>query len=319
MDVKNKSHKRAKVFGIVNLSPESFSYAFDTADSFTSQKVLDHACDLSHAVDVLDIGALSTRPGAELLSTDLELQRFKYYLPEIITKFKLPISVDCYRPEVLKPLLESFSPEYINDVSGFSNSDLVKLAAESNAQIIVMHSAGVLPAMANVPDDYYASGLFDDLARIFAASIAMADKHGIASSRLILDPGLGFAKNLKHSLELLALIPKLRSEFGLPIFIGASRKSFLMRWFELAVARLGARDYKHGLLSALLEIAEEESGLVLDHDAICADFFKQYPATDTEPDELELRDKLSAVYNRLALDAGAGYLRVHNTKSVLFA
>jgi hypothetical protein len=84
-----------------------------------------------------------------------------------------------------------------------------------------------------------------------------------------------------------------------------------MRWFELAVSRLGARDYKHGLLSALLEIVEEESGLSLDQDLIAEDFFKQFPPVDTEPDELELRDKLSYVYNRLAMDAGADYLRVH--------
>ncbi len=312
MDVGNKSHKRVEVFGIVNISPESFSYAYDPNPNCFDQKVFNFITELSD-VDVLDIGAVSTRPNSSLIDESLELKRYQEFLPRLLAAHpNAQISLDCFRHGVLKPLLAAHRVAYINDVSGFTNPDLVRLVTECDSKAIVMHSSGGLPALANVPDDYYADGLYDDMARFFSASIALASQHGIDSSRLILDPGLGFAKNLKHSLEIVALIPRLRAEFGMPVLIGASRKSFLMRWFEKAVLRISQREYSHGLLSALLEIAEEESGLLLDQDLIAADFFRQFPPVDTEPDELELRDKLSYVYNRLALDAGAEYLRVHN-------
>ncbi len=313
MEAKNKP-RRVKVLGIVNISPESFSYAHDPDTNCFDQKVFTLATELLNVgVDALDIGAVSTRPNSSLIDEALELKRYQEFLPQLREAHPdAQISLDCFRHPVLKSLLEAHPVAYINDVSGFTNPDLVSLVAGCDSKAIVMHSSGGLPALANVPDDYYADGLYDDMARFFSASMALASEHGIDSSRLILDPGLGFAKNLKHSLEIVALIPKLRAEFNVPVLIGASRKSFLMRWFEAALSRLGARDYKHGLLSALLEIAEEESGLSFDKDLIAADFFRQFPPVDTEPDELELRDKLSYVYNRLALDAGAEYLRVHN-------
>ncbi len=317
LEAKNK-FGRVKVLGIVNISPESFSYAYDPDTNCFDQKVLSIATELLNVgVDALDIGAVSTRPNSSLIDEALELKRYQEFLPRLLTAHSsAQISLDCFRHPVLKPLLAAHSVAYINDVSGFTNPHLVRLVAECDAKAIVMHSSGGLPALANVPDDYYADGLYDDMARFFSASLALAAEHGVDTNRLILDPGLGFAKNLKHSLEIVALIPRLRAELGMPILIGASRKSFLMRWFEKAVSRLGARDYKHGLLSALLEIAEEESGLSLDQDLIAADFFRQFPPVDTEPDELELRDKLSYLYNRLAIDAGAEYLRVHSEKTI---
>lgn len=318
MEAKNKPGRVIKVLGIVNISPESFSYAHDPDTNCFDQKVFSLATELLNVgVDALDIGAVSTRPNSSLIDEALELQRYQDFLPRLIAAHPgVQISLDCFRHQVLKPLLETYAVAYVNDVSGFTNPDLVRLVAESDSKAIVMHSRGGLPALGNVPDDYYADGLYDDIARFYAASISLATEHGIDTSRLILDPGLGFAKNLKHSLEILALIPRLRAEFGMPILIGASRKSFLMRWFELAVSKLGARDYKHGLLSALLEIVEEESGLSLDQDLIAEDFFKQFPPVDKEPDEIELRDKLSYVYNRLAMDARAEYLRVHSFKAI---
>ncbi len=317
MEAKNKPGRVIKVLGIVNISPESFSYAHDPDTNCFDQKVFSLATELLDVgVNALDIGAVSTRPNSSLIDEALELKRYQDFLPRLVAAHpSAQISLDCFRHQVLKPLLETYSVAYVNDVSGFTNPDLVRLLAGCEAKAIVMHSSGGLPALANVADDYYTDGLYDDMARFFSASIALATEHEIDMSRLILDPGLGFAKNLKHSLEILALIPRLRAEFGMPILVGASRKSFLMHWFEAALSKLGARDYKHGLLSALLEIAEEESGLILDQDLIAEDFFKQFPPVDTEPNELELRDKLSYLYNHLAIDAGAGYLRVHSMKA----
>jgi len=324
---RNKS--KTSVFGIVNISPESFSYALNPADSFNSQKTLDLACNLFHAVDVLDIGAVSTRPNSSLIDEALELKRYQDFLPRLLAmQPQAKISLDCFRHQVLKPLVESYPVAYINDVTGFSDPKIIELVAASDAQAIVMHSAGQVPALTNVADDYYLSrhcepagrsnpsGLSTELLEFFAGIIAKADSYGLKREQLIFDPGLGFAKNLRHSLELLALIPDLRAEFGIPILIGASRKSFLMRWFEAALSRLGARDYKHGLLSALLEIAEEESGLSLDQDLIAAGVFKQFPTDDTERDELELRDKLRNLYSHLALTGGSNALRLHDLRAL---
>ncbi len=314
MEAKNKS-QRVKVLGIVNISPESFSYALSPIPNSFNQEVFTHSTKLlSLDPEALDIGAVSTRPGSQLIDTSQELKRYQDFLPALLSKYpQAKISLDCFRHEVLGPLLVEYNIHYINDVTGFSDPKLIELASTTKAEAIVMHSAGQVPALTNIADDYYPQGLKAELLEFFAAVITKAERQGINRARLILDPGLGFAKNLRHSFELLTVIPELRREFGLPILIGASRKSFLITWFEQALSRLSGRDYKHGLISALLELAEELSGLEFDQDAIAADFFKQFPSEQQEADDLLLRDKLTNLYNRLVQ---ADCLRVHDYKAV---
>ncbi len=335
---------KPQVLGIVNISPESFSYALEPANTFSTKKICDFAHELySLGINILDIGAVSTRPGSELPDEDLELKRFENFFSEFYgaqsqssksnkqegSSAAAQISVDCFRYQVLKPLLQKFPITYINDVSGFTDPKFVATVAEytsAESKIIIMHSRGGLPALSGVADNFYLSeaearsslkALEDDLSGFFQRSIELAKQHGIAKQRLILDPGLGFAKNLKHSLQVLALIPKLQTAFDLPLLVGASRKSFLILWFEEAVARLQHKSYSNGLISALLEIAEQQSGMSFDGSTIIAEFFAQHPPeSNAEYNEIHLRDKLSNLYNRLAIGLGADYIRVHNSAAV---
>lgn len=229
-------------FGILNLTPDSFS---DGAENncnldFFSQKAKNL---INTGFDVIDIGAESTRPGADIITQKQEWSRLKDFL--LNYNLSKPLSLDSSKPETIKnALYHSSSIHYINDVTGLQNPDLlyqVAEHAESFVKLIGMHSKGGVPPSlkaSEIPDDFYDAegGLEEDLRRFFDESIKACKKFSIDESRLILDLGLGFGKNLKHSLELIELIPKIKSEFGLPIMLGASRKSFLRLWKDKSEA-----------------------------------------------------------------------------------
>ena len=218
-------------FGILNITPDSFSdgsmqmldpnFAFEKA-----QKLIDSG------FDVIDVGAESTRPGAYTLNVTDELNRLIPFLIKFRTEYPyFPLSIDTRKAFVLREVLK-FDIQYINDVSGFQHPDMAQvLSYTDKVRIIAMHSKGGVPPTkrsTEIKNDFYGEdGLFQHMKKFFAKSIDNAIKNDIDRSRLILDPGLGFGKNIKQSLEILELIPKLREEFGLEIFIGASRKSFL--------------------------------------------------------------------------------------------
>jgi len=223
-------------FGILNLTPDSFSDGAESnanLDFFLqkTKKLIDIG------FDVIDIGAESTRPGAEVITQKEEWTRLKDFL--LNYNLSKPLSLDSFKPETIKnALYHSSSIHYINDVTGLQNPDLlyqVAEHAESFVKLIGMHSKGGVPPSlkaSEIPDDFYEAegGLEEDLKCFFYESIKACKEFRIDESRLILDLGLGFGKNLKHSLELIELIPIIKKEFGLPVMVGASRKSFLRLW-----------------------------------------------------------------------------------------
>lgn len=223
-------------FAILNITPDSFSDGSD--------KMLDPAYALAKAeeliaagADVLDIGAESTRPGADELKDESELSRLIPFLEKFRNQYPdFPISIDTRKAGVIKEAL-NYNIQYLNDVSGFLNPKMAEIIGNNlnstqnpNFKIIAMHSKGGIPAIKSkdVGDDFYGElGLLTDMKKFFYTSLKLAERHGIEPSRFILDPGIGFGKNVKQSLEILDLIPELRNEFNLDILIGASRKSFL--------------------------------------------------------------------------------------------
>ena len=240
---------KIKYFGILNLTPDSFSDG--SQEIFNSGKALTKAFDLIESgMDVIDVGAESTRPGATPISAAEEQKRLIPFLLEFCKISSHPLSIDSHKAETLNLVLNN--PEfrknihYINDVTGLHNAALAKLIGEaiakepeSKLEIIVMHSKGGIPPPASktVPDDFYSyeaenrqEALLKDMIKFFEHSIDIAAAYGIGPERLVLDPGLGFGKNLNHSLDVLDLIPRLKKRFGLAVFIGASRKSFLRDW-----------------------------------------------------------------------------------------
>lgn len=258
-------------FAILNLTPDSFSDGsehnldtnYSTLKAISLQKM---------GADVLDIGAESTRPGAETLSPNEEFARLKPFLEAY--SGDLPLSIDTRKPAVVREMA-SYKINYINDVTGLqADPDMAKAIAQlDNCQVIVMHSSGQIPSPASseIKDDFY-DDLYDHMLGFFTKSIEIAERAGIDKSALILDPGLGFAKNLKQSFAILNYLPKLREHFGLPILIGASRKSFLKQ---------------------------------ISKDSNLAGFESQW-------DYAEDLDLATKAYNQLAYKHGARYFRVHN-------
>ncbi len=207
--------------GILNITPDSFA---DGGRHNTFELALKRAHEMiAEGVDIIDVGGESTRPGAERVSPDEEINRI---IP-IITELKdlgVPTSVDTMRASTAQAAINA-GVSYVNDVSGgLADADMTKLIARSSeVQYIAMHWRGHSAKMqdAAIYKDVVKE-VKDELEERSEALI----KAGIDAERLILDPGLGFAKTAEHNWELLRNLDRL-SFLGFPLLIGASRKSFL--------------------------------------------------------------------------------------------
>lgn len=229
-----------KQFAILNITPDSFSDGnesnLDASLSVAKAKEF-----LRAEADFVDIGAESIRPGANTINHEIELARLIPFLDLLGaqgSELSGRLSLDSRKPQVIKQVFQKYSKQFafLNDVTGLQNRDLLKVVADyidPAVKLISMHSKGGVPPSikaADIPDDFYPETLLEDYKRFWGKVIKTCQEFGIDSERLILDPGLGFGKNLKHSLAIIEMIPKLKQEFGLPILIGASRKSFLALW-----------------------------------------------------------------------------------------
>lgn len=225
-----------KIFGILNLTPDSFS---DGSDEILNPKIaLAKAQALIGAgADVIDIGAESTRPGASVVDTTEEWSRLKPFL-EAYT-LDAPLSLDSRNPDIVKrALYQTDAIKYINDVSGMTNPEMFMVLeqhGDEDLKFISMHSKGGIPpslAAKEIFDDFYDEdgGLFEHMKAFWAEVFDLSQKYGLKKENFILDPGLGFGKNLKHSLEMPEIVSKLKKEFDLSVMLGASRKRFLKLW-----------------------------------------------------------------------------------------
>lgn len=215
--------KTPKIMGIVNLTEDSFS---DGGKYLAKDAAIKHAKELiSQGADIIDLGAESTRPGSYGISAEEQLERL---LP-IIMKLKQEhpdtiISVDTQDSIVAKEAIEQ-GASMINDISALrKDENMAKLIASNpDVSIVLMHMQGTPQTMQENP--CYEDVLSEVLA-FFKERIEYAQSYGISKDRIIIDPGIGFGKNLQHNLTLLANL-KAFKELGVPIMLGASRKSFI--------------------------------------------------------------------------------------------
>ena len=211
---------RPLVMGVVNVTPDSFS---DGGSFATTDAAIAHGLDLrEQGADLLDIGGESTRPGATRPLIAEELGRVVPVIRALAGE-GVPVSVDTMRHEVAQAALEA-GAVVVNDVSGgLADPQVLRVVAEHGAAYVVMHwraHAEVMQQLASY-DDVLVE-VRDELAlRLEAATAA-----GIATDRLVVDPGLGFAKTAEHNWELLRRLPELEA-VGVPILVGSSRKAFL--------------------------------------------------------------------------------------------
>ena len=214
---------RPLVMGVLNVTPDSFS---DGGLWLDPGAAVAHARDLADAgADIIDVGGESTRPGAGRVSVEAELDRI---LPvvEALAASGLTVSVDTMRAEVARRAVE-VGAAYINDVSGgLADPDMAAVAADAagtGCDVIVMHWRGHSADMQRraVYDDVTAE-VVDELSQRVEAFRAA----GVAQERIILDPGLGFAKSFEHNWQLIATLPALLG-MGHRVIVGTSRKGFL--------------------------------------------------------------------------------------------
>jgi dihydropteroate synthase len=209
------------LMGIVNATPDSFS---DGGRFLEPAAAIDRALRLAdEGADAVDVGGESTRPGAPPVPEAEELRRVVPVVEALrARRFPLPVSVDTTKPGVARAALAA-GADLVNDVSCLADPALARAAAEAGAPLVLMHTRGTPADMASrtVYGDVVA-----EVARELEAALGRAEAAGLPRARVILDPGIGFAKTAAQSLALLARLPELRS-LGRPLLVGPSRKSFI--------------------------------------------------------------------------------------------
>ena len=216
------------VMGIVNVTPDSFS---DGGQFYHPEKAIIHAMQLiNDGADIIDIGGESSRPGANhvLLQEELErtipvIQKIRQTSPDTL------ISIDTYKSEVAIQAIEA-GANMINDISGLTMDETMpNIAAGLEVPIVIMHMQGT-PANMQIKPRY--KDLILDITSFFSDQIKLANTAGIEMAHIILDPGIGFGKTIDHNFQLIQNLNEF-CKLGYPILIGPSRKSFIGTTLDL--------------------------------------------------------------------------------------
>ena len=211
--------RRTYLMGVLNVTPDSFS---DGNHWIDPERAVAHGAFLvASGADVVDVGGESTRPGAQPIAADEERRRVLPVVRPLAER--VTVSIDTYKAEVAQAALDA-GAEVVNDVSGGAlDPDLLRVTARAGAALVLGHLRGS-------PADMSARAEYDDVVREvrdeLAERVARAVEAGVPRARVLVDPGLGFAKRAEHNLRLLARLDGI-AQLGLPIVVGASRKSFL--------------------------------------------------------------------------------------------
>jgi dihydropteroate synthase len=238
-----------KIMGIINITPDSFSDKhLNNGEIISHEFFLDQFENMVKAgAHIIDIGAESTRPNATPLSDEQEWSRLKPYIEilaaqkKLMGKLPVEISIDSYHPKTIENCLKLGVIDYINDVSGLNNKQMIEVAKKSNLKVIFMHSLTV-PADKNImiSSDDDEIKILNNFAK---KKISELEKAGIAKDKIIFDVGLGFGKSTKQSYNIVKNIDKFK-KLGVELLVGHSEKSFLSlftnkqageRWLETAI------------------------------------------------------------------------------------
>ncbi|MCV2528972.1 MAG: dihydropteroate synthase [Candidatus Lightella neohaematopini] len=209
------------VMGILNVTPDSF---FDGGKYNTINKIINHVSNMiNDGADIIDIGGESTRPGADHISVSEELDRVIPVILELQKRFDIVISVNTSKIEVIKESILS-GVKIINSIYPL-NKEILKLIANSNLLVCIMHIQGI-PKNMQISPSY--SNLLLEINEYFDNQIKRYKKYGIKKNRIILDPGFGFGKSLSHNYTLLSKL-NVFSKFKLPLLVGISHKSMISK------------------------------------------------------------------------------------------
>ncbi|EPE61718.1 dihydropteroate synthase [Exiguobacterium sp. S17] len=210
-----------KIMGILNVTPDSFS---DGGRYHAVEQALAHAKRLVRdGADAIDVGGESTRPGAQFVTADQEIDRVVPVIRRLKEELDVLISIDTYKPIVARAALEA-GADMINDVWGskWDDQSMAKVAKEFNVPIILMHNR----------DNRNYGHFIEEVVGDIQASISIARAAGIRDDQIWLDPGIGFAKDYNQNLELMNRLDVI-TNLGFPVLLGTSRKSFIGQALDL--------------------------------------------------------------------------------------
>ena len=211
---------KCRIMGILNITPDSFYDGGKHFDLIDTQRRVDTM--INEGVEIIDIGGESTRPGSKPVTVEEELERVIPAIEYVTKKFDVPISIDTQKAEVAKKAVEAGAC-IVNDVGGLRNDDMISIVSEMNVPVIIMHMQGTPENMQKNPQY---GDVVEDIKEWLKKRINAAESAGIKRSDIIVDPGIGFGKNLKHNLEILGRLGEFKGMAG-GVLLGASRKSFI--------------------------------------------------------------------------------------------
>ncbi len=213
--IKKLGNQKSILMGILNGTPDSFY----SRSRVKNETIIDNM--ISQKPDIIDIGGESTRPGSSVIAPDEEFERIKPVIEYVKSISKIPVSIDSRNPETVEKCLK-YDIDYINDISGFKNKNMIKIASENNVKNIVMHMIGTPQTMNNYTD--YDDIIFE-INNFFYEKIDEMLKNNIKPENIIIDPGIGFSKDLRGNID---IIKSPWSFFiGFDTLFGASMKGFI--------------------------------------------------------------------------------------------
>jgi dihydropteroate synthase len=211
---------RTQVMGILNITPDSFS---DGGRFYSEEKAVQRALQMEEeGADFIDIGGESSRPGSEEVPLDEELRRVIPVLEAIVPRVRIPVSIDTYKTEVARRAIEC-GAAMVNDIRALSEAGMQKLVAKTGVGVVLMHMKGRPGTMQNEP--HYQS-VVPEVVSFLQERMENAIAAGIKPEQIVIDPGIGFGKNLFHNLQILRSLDQFL-ELNRPVLVGSSNKSFI--------------------------------------------------------------------------------------------
>jgi dihydropteroate synthase len=243
------------IMGIVNFTPDSFS---DGGQFLDPDAAVQHALQLvDEGAGILDVGGESTRPGAAVVSPEVELARVIPIIERLAKQTDVPISIDTTKAEVARRALDA-GAVIVNDISGLTfDPAMPAVCSAAEAGVVCMHMQGTPQTMQDNP---HYDDVVVEIRDYFRRRLTELEQQGVRPEQVVLDPGIGFGKTAEHNLEILSSICRFR-ELGRPVLIGHSRKRFLSKVLGRPVEERTA-----GTIGVAIALAQQATDIIRVHD-----------------------------------------------------
>jgi len=247
--------RRTALMGIVNVTPDSFS---DGGRYFEPAHAISHGVKLvEEGADIIDVGGESTRPGARPVSGREEMERVIPVIRGLRRELSAPISVDTYKADVARAALDE-GADMVNDISALRfDPAMAPLVAAEKVPVVLMHMQGAPRTMQQRP---HYRDVVEEVKEFLRDQIRYAVQSGVDLERIIIDPGIGFGKELEHNLALLRALPAL-ADLGRPVLVGPSRKTFIGKILDA-----GPEERLEGSLAAAVAAVLGGASVIRTHD-----------------------------------------------------